>query len=91
MEQEKSVQSELASHVGRLLRESFGKGPQSIHVSIRKPFVVFYMRGLVAPTEKILMEQDQVYSVQHTRDLLMKTLIPEIKACQKKFGEGAFA
>jgi uncharacterized protein YbcI len=49
------------------------------------------MRGLVAPTEKILMEQDQVYSVQHTRDLLMKTLIPEIKACQKKFGEGAFA
>lgn len=80
MEQDKSVQSELANHVGRLLRESFGKGPHSIHVSIRRPFVVFYMRGLLSPTEKILLEQDQVYSVQNTRDLLMKTLIPEIKA-----------
>lgn len=80
MEHEKSIQSELASHVGKLLRDTFGKGPQSIHVSIRRPFVVFYMRGLLSPTEKILMEQDQVYSVQHTRDLLMKSLIPEIKA-----------
>lgn len=80
MEQEKTVQSELASHVGRLLRESFGKGPQSVFVSIRRPFVVFYLRGLLSPTEKILLEQDQVMSIQHTRDLLMKTLIPEIKA-----------
>lgn len=80
MEQEKTAQSELASHVGRLLRETFGKGPQSVHVSIYRPFVVFYMRGLLSPTEKILMEQDQVNSVQHTRDLLMKSLIPEIKA-----------
>ncbi|UQZ84631.1 hypothetical protein SK3146_03886 [Paenibacillus konkukensis] len=80
MEQEKTVQSELASHVGRLLRESFGKGPQSIFVSIHRPFIVFYMRGLLSPTEKILLEQDQILSVQHTRDLLMKTLIPEIKA-----------
>ncbi|MGO4375635.1 DUF2294 domain-containing protein, partial [Paenibacillus sp. MCAF20] len=80
LEQEKSIQSELANHVGKLLRESFGKGPQAINVSIRKPFVVFYLRGLLSPTEKILLEQDQVYSIQHTRDLLMKTLIPEIKA-----------
>lgn len=80
MEQVKSIQTELASHVGRLLRESFGKGPHSIFVSIRRPFVVFYLRGLLSPTEKILMEQDQVYSVQNTRDLLMKSLIPEIKA-----------
>ena len=80
MEQEKSIQAELASHVGRLLRESFGKGPHSIHVSIRRPFVVFYMRGFISPTEKILFEQDQVYAIQSTRDLLMKTLIPEIKA-----------
>ncbi|WP_127580509.1 Na-translocating system protein MpsC family protein [Paenibacillus koleovorans] len=80
MEQEKTVQVELASHVGRLLRESFGKGPQSIFVSIRRPLVVFYLKGLLSPTEKILLEQDQVLSIQHTRDLLMKTLIPEIKA-----------
>ncbi|MFE5322337.1 Na-translocating system protein MpsC family protein [Paenibacillus sp. NPDC056579] len=76
----KTVQSELASHVGRLLRESFGKGPQSIFVSIRRPFVVFHFRGLLSPTEKILLEQDQVIPIQNTRDLLMKSLIPEIRA-----------
>jgi len=77
---EKTAQLEMASHTGRLLREAFGKGPQFIHVSIRRPFVVFYMRGLLSPTEKILLEQDQVFTIQQTRDLLMKTLIPEIKA-----------
>ncbi|RNB72816.1 Na-translocating system protein MpsC family protein [Brevibacillus panacihumi] len=77
---EKTAQSELASHVGRVLREAFGKGPQIIHVSIRRPFVVFYMKGFLSPTEKILLEQDQVFSIQHTRDVLMKTIIPEIKA-----------
>lgn len=80
LQQDKTIQLELASHVGRLLREAFGKGPQSIYVSIRRPFIVFYLRGLLSPTEKILLEQDQVFSIQHTRDLLMKTLIPEIKA-----------
>jgi uncharacterized protein YbcI len=76
----KTAQTELASHVGRLLREAFGKGPQFLHVSIRRPFVVFYIRGLLSPTEKILYEQDQVFSIQHTRDLLMKKIAPEIKA-----------
>ncbi|WP_306813074.1 Na-translocating system protein MpsC family protein [Paenibacillus soyae] len=80
MELDRKAEIELASHAGRVLRESLGKGPQFIHVSIRRPFVVFYMRGLLSPTEKILLEQDQVFSVQHTRDLLMKTLIPELKA-----------
>lgn len=78
---EKKAQSELASHVGRVLRESFGKGPQSIHVSIQRPFIVFYLRGFISPAEKILLEQDRVFSIQQTRDLLMRTVIPEIKAC----------
>lgn len=80
LEHEKQVQLELASHIGRLLREAFGKGPQSIHVSIRRPFVVVYLRSFLSQTEKILLEQDQVFSMQNTRDLVMKTLIPEIKA-----------
>lgn len=80
MAQERSIQMELASHAGRVLRESFGKGPHSVHVSIRRPFIVFYMRGLLSPTEKILFEQDQIYTIQHTRDVLMTTLIPEMKA-----------
>jgi Uncharacterized conserved protein len=77
---DKQAQSEIASYVGRLLREAFGKGPQSIFVSINRPFVVLYLRNFLSPTEKILLEQNQIHSIQTTRDLLMKSLIPEIKA-----------
>lgn len=77
---EKQIQNDIASHIGRLLREAFGKGPQSIYVNISRPFIVIYLRNFLSPTEKILLQQDQVESVRHTRDLVMKALIPEIKA-----------
>lgn len=76
---EKQIQNDIASHIGRLLREAFGKGPQSIYVNISRPFIVIYLRNFLSPTEKILLQQDQVESVRHTRDLVMKALIPEIK------------
>lgn len=77
---EKQLQNEIASHIGRLLREAFGKGPQSIFVNISRPFIVIYLRNFLSSTEKILLQQDQVNSVQHIRDLVMKSLVPEIKA-----------
>lgn len=77
---EKQTQFEIASHIGRLLREAFGKGPQSIFVSINRPFVVIYLRNFLSQTEKILLQQGHLFSVQHTRNIVMETLIPEIKA-----------
>ncbi|SEO02661.1 DUF2294 domain-containing protein [Paenibacillus sp. OV219] len=77
---DKQIQAELTSHIGRLLRDAFGKGPQSIFVSINRPFVIIYLRNFLSPTEKILLKQDQVYAIQTTRDLLMKSLFPEMKA-----------
>lgn len=78
--QEKQTQHEIASHIGRLLREAFGKGPQSIYVSINRPYVVIYLRNFLSQTEKILLQQDHLYIVQHTRNVVMESLIPEIKA-----------
>lgn len=76
----KQSQNEIASYVGRLLRDAFGKGPQSVFVSINRPYIVIYLRNFLSPTEKILLRQDQLHSIQHTRDLVMRSLIPEIKA-----------
>lgn len=73
-------QNEIASHVGKMLRDAFGKGPQSIYVSIDRPFIVVYLRNFLTPTEKILLNQGQVQTLQHTRDTVMALLIPEIKA-----------
>ena len=73
-------QNEIASHVGKLLRDAFGKGPQSIYVSVYHPFIVIYLRNFMTSTEKILLKQGQTDSIQHTREFVMHSIIPEIKA-----------
>ena len=75
--------AELSSYISKILRENFGKGPESVHVSIGKTFITFYIRNFLTPTEKVLMNQNQEQTVQQTRDLVMQTLIPEIKAFLK--------
>ncbi|MFP7300186.1 Na-translocating system protein MpsC family protein [Neobacillus niacini] len=72
--------TELSSYISKILRENFGKGPEMVHVSLGKTFIVFYIRNFLSPTEKVLMNQKQDESVQQTRDLVMQTLIPEINA-----------
>ncbi|WP_419887469.1 Na-translocating system protein MpsC family protein [Neobacillus niacini] len=72
--------AELSSYISKTLRDSFGKGPESVHVSLGKTFIIVYIRNFLTPTEKVLLNQKQDESVQQTRDLVMDTLIPEIKA-----------
>lgn len=72
--------AELSSYISKTLRDSFGKGPESVHVSLGKTFIIVYIRNFLTPTEKVLLNQKQDENVQQTRDLVMHTLIPEIKA-----------
>ncbi|MDF2858056.1 MAG: hypothetical protein K0Q87_3907 [Neobacillus sp.] len=72
--------AELSSYINKVLRDNFGKGPESVHVSLGGTFITIYLRNFLSPTEKVLMKQKEEETVQHTRDLLMQTLIPEIKA-----------
>ncbi|SEM75771.1 Uncharacterized protein YbcI [Mesobacillus persicus] len=76
----KKIQTELASYIGRTLRENFGKGPESVFVSINQSIITVYLRNFTSPTENILLNKDQEEIVQTTRDMLMETLIPEFKA-----------
>lgn len=77
---EKYFQNEIASHMGKMLRDAFGKGPQAIYVSVEHPFIIIYLRNFLTPTEKILLSQGQIHVIEHTRDVVMASLIPEIKA-----------
>ncbi|WP_236634695.1 Na-translocating system protein MpsC family protein [Alteribacter lacisalsi] len=72
--------SELASYTGRLFRDNFGKGPQSVYVSIEHPVVTIYLRDFLAPMERVLDKQKNKMKIEETRDLLMQELIPDIKA-----------
>ncbi|WHX98174.1 Na-translocating system protein MpsC family protein [Neobacillus sp. DY30] len=72
--------AELSSYISKTLRDYFGKGPEAVHVTLGKTFMIVYIRNFLSPTERVLMNQNQDESVQKTRDLVMQTLIPEMKA-----------
>ncbi|WP_077624347.1 DUF2294 domain-containing protein [Sediminibacillus massiliensis] len=79
----KNIEAEIASFIGKLIRDNFGKGPSSVYVTCVKPFITIYLRDFLAPMERVLLKQGNDLKVQETRDLLMEELLPEIKATIK--------
>lgn len=75
----KPLQGEISGYISTLLRTHFGKGPTSTFVTIAGPFITIHLRGFLAPTEKVLMDQNETRRILETRDLLMKELKQEIK------------
>lgn len=78
MAKEKTVESEVGSYITTLLRKHFGKGPTSVYVTVRHPFITIYFRGFLAPMEKLQVKQGEIKRVLGTRDILMLDLKPEI-------------
>lgn len=81
------MQSEIGGYLSTLLRTHFGKGPTSTYVTVARPFIAIHLRGFLAPTERILVEQQEWKRVLETRDLLMNELKQEIKLNLWKIAE----
>lgn len=79
MPMEKALHKEMSGYISNLLRQNVGKGPTSVFVTIKKPFIAIYLRGFLAPMERILLGQEESQRVLETRDLLINELSPEIK------------
>lgn len=87
MPQEKTLHSEISSYVSTLLRSNFGKGPTSVYVSIKRPYITIHFRGFLAPMEAILVKQKEFQRVLQTRDLMMNDLRSEIILALWKIAE----
>lgn len=74
------ITNELSSYISKILRGHFGRGPESVNVSLGFTFITIYLRNFLTPTEKVLLSQNQEGNVLQTRDMVMQLLIPEIKA-----------
>ncbi|WP_203340298.1 DUF2294 domain-containing protein [Planococcus beijingensis] len=79
MKKEKTTEAEVSGYISGLFRAHFGKGPASVFVAIREPFIIIHLREFLAPTEKVLMSQKESVRVQEIRDLLMRDLKEQIK------------
>ena len=79
MKKDKTIEAEVSGYISGLLRTHFGKGPTSVFVAIRRPFVIIHLREFLAPTEKVLMSQHEAGRVKEIRDLLMADLNGQMK------------
>jgi uncharacterized protein YbcI len=70
--------SKISSYIGRLIRDKFGKGPTSVFVTIKPPFITIYLRDFLASLERVLLEKGERKRVEETRDLLMEELLNDI-------------
>lgn len=78
MHNAKTMQSEIGGYLSTVIREHFGKGPTSVFVMVKPPFVVVHLRGFLSPTEKILLKKKEYKRVMEIRQLLIEELKPAI-------------
>lgn len=72
--------NQIASYTAKLLRDRFGKGPESIHVSANKQCVMLHLRNFIGPVEQFLLNQKEEQVFRYTRELMMQSLLPELEA-----------
>ena len=70
--------NQVSSFTGKLLRDRFGKGPESVHVSISDRCITLHLRNFIGPVEKFLLSKEEEQALRYTRELLMKSLLPEL-------------
>ncbi|RKL66319.1 hypothetical protein CR203_15615 [Salipaludibacillus neizhouensis] len=75
----KNKQKEVSSSVSKELRDHFGRGPESVFVSLTPCVVVIHIRNFLSPIESVVMKQEGLKGVESLREILMKSVLPEIK------------
>ncbi|MCX7571888.1 Na-translocating system protein MpsC family protein [Tumebacillus sp. DT12] len=69
----------ISSYTGKLLRDHFGKGPESVFVSAGSTYFNIYIRNFLSPIERVLLEQGQEMVVRELRMKMMDKLLPELR------------
>ncbi|GAB6988430.1 Na-translocating system protein MpsC family protein [Paenibacillus pini] len=70
--------NQIAAFTSRLLRDRFGKGPESVHVCIGQQCISIHIRNFIGPVEKFLLNKKEEKTFRYTRELLMQSLLPEL-------------
>ncbi|MGI2328947.1 Na-translocating system protein MpsC family protein [Planococcus sp. YIM B11945] len=78
MENERKLQIEVGSYISGLLRTYFGKGPKSVYVAIKSPYIIMHFRDFVTPMDKFLLQQNETKRILETREMLMENMKKEV-------------
>ncbi|WP_018924302.1 Na-translocating system protein MpsC family protein [Salsuginibacillus kocurii] len=75
----KEKQKQIASFTGKELRDHFGRGPESVFVSLNESCIIMHMRNFLSPIEQVLIEQEGVEWVESLREIMMERVLPKIE------------
>ncbi|MEC1525620.1 Na-translocating system protein MpsC family protein [Neobacillus niacini] len=67
----------LSSTFSKLLKRSFGKGPESCHVILKGYRLYVYMRNFITPAEEVLISQGQVELAHNFRSAVIHSVAQE--------------
>lgn len=73
-----TIQKEISGYISNLFRIHFGKGPTAVYVTVEKSFITIHFRGFLAAMEKNLVNQAEMKRVLTTRNMIIRSLEPEI-------------
>lgn len=76
----KEIVTAISGYVGKLLRSRFGKGPEALGVFPADRSIVITLSRFTNPVEDALLAREDEKTFRYTRELIMKSLIPEIQA-----------
>ncbi|WP_099361135.1 Na-translocating system protein MpsC family protein [Fredinandcohnia onubensis] len=69
----------ISSYTSKLLRNKFGRGPESCFAVTANHFLVLQIRGFISPMEEVLLQENQRIQVDHARDVVIKSILAELK------------
>lgn len=70
---------DISSLTSKLLRKSFGRGPESCFAYANDRFLVFYIRGFMSPLESTLLENGNSDNIDISRHIVMKSVSNQLK------------
>ncbi|TDL31285.1 DUF2294 family protein [Jeotgalibacillus sp. S-D1] len=90
MSMNSTIESSVARFFSEFLEEQFGEKPGAVTVVRNPPFTVVYLEEFLLPTEKVLINRNELNRVLETRDFLIQTLKPEIMSGLKEISGDDF-
>ncbi|MFD1991838.1 Na-translocating system protein MpsC family protein [Paenibacillus nicotianae] len=75
----KNIINQATSYTTKLLRNRFGKGPEAVSIYVCEQCIVLHLKNFLSPVEEFLLSQEKEQAFRYTRELIMKSMLPELR------------
>ncbi|MCH1624257.1 Na-translocating system protein MpsC family protein [Ferdinandcohnia quinoae] len=69
----------ISSYTSKLLRNKFGRGPESCFAITADHFLVLNIRGFISPMEEVLLRERQDIQVDYARNIVINSILDELR------------